>query len=236
MLDQSIHLVLLPGMDGTGTLFEPIKRALEPYFTLQIVSYPEHEVLGYQELERRIKPFIASRRFVLLGESFSGPLAISIAAKHPPGLCGVILCCSFARNPRPTLGFLQGLLSFWFSRRIPPHMLSRFASPLLLGSRASQSIEALLRNALRKVSAAVMARRAQEVLAIDVVEELRSLNVPLMYLQAMQDRVVPVEAAKLIEQAYGSVKLVKIEGPHCLLQVSPEPSARAIRAFCEQLG
>jgi pimeloyl-ACP methyl ester carboxylesterase len=223
-------------MDGTGTLFEPIRRALEPYFTLQIISYPEHEILGYQELERYIQPLIASRRFVLLGESFSGPLAVSIAAKRPPGLRGVILCCSFARNPRPNLAFVKGLLSNWFSRQIPPHTLTRFASPLLLGGGASEPLESLLKNALRKVSPAVMARRAQEVLAVDVVEKLRLVEVPLMYLQAAQDRVVPVEAAKIIEQTHGSVELVKIDGPHCLLQVSPEPSARAIKAFCDQLG
>jgi pimeloyl-ACP methyl ester carboxylesterase len=236
VLAQPLQLVLLPGMDGTGTLFEPIRRVLEPHFALQIISYPEHEVLGYQELELHIQPFIASRRFVLLGESFSGPLAISIAAKRPPGLCGVILCCSFARNPRPNLRFLKGLLSLWFSRQIPPYALTRLASPLLLGGLASQSIKALLKSALRKVGPAVMAHRAQQVLAVDVVEKLKLLNVPIMYLQAAQDHVVPSEAAKVIEQAHGSMKLVTIDGPHCLLQISPNSSAQAIKAFCDQLG
>jgi pimeloyl-[acyl-carrier protein] methyl ester esterase len=166
-------------MDGTGILFEPIKRALEPYFTLQIITYPEHEILGYQELEKHIQPFITSRRFVLLGESFSGPLAISIAAERPPGLCGVILCCSFARNPRPNLVFLNGLLSLWFARQIPPSALTRLAAPLLLGGLASQSVKTLLKNALRKVSPAVMNHRTQEVLAVDVVRSLSCSTCPL---------------------------------------------------------
>jgi pimeloyl-[acyl-carrier protein] methyl ester esterase len=236
VLARSVQLVLLPGMDGTGTLFEPIKQALEPHFSLQIITYPEHEILGYKELEEHIQPFITSRRFVLLGESFSGPLAISIAAKRPPGLCGVILCCSFARNPRPNLVFLRGLLSLWFSRQIPPYALTQLATPMLLGGLANQYIKALLKNALRKVSPAVINHRAQEVLAVDVIEKLKLLDVPLMYLRAAQDRVVPLEAAKLIAQAHGSMKLVTIDGPHCLLQVSPNPSAQAIKAFCDQLG
>jgi pimeloyl-[acyl-carrier protein] methyl ester esterase len=166
-------------MDGTGTLFEPIRRTLEPHFTLRIITYPKHEILGYEGLEKHIQPLIASERFVLLGESFSGPLAISIAAKRPPGLCGVILCCSFARNPRPNLAFLKGLLSLWFSRQIPPYALTQLATPMLLGGLASQSVKALLENALRKVSPAVMNHRTQEVLAVDVVRSLSCSTCPL---------------------------------------------------------
>ncbi|UUZ51553.1 alpha/beta hydrolase [Massilia sp. B-10] len=39
--------------------------------------------------------------YFLLGESFSGPVAIALAAERPPMLLGLILSCTFARNPLP---------------------------------------------------------------------------------------------------------------------------------------
>ena len=103
-----IRLVLLPGMDGTGDLFEPLQEALDPRTRVDIVRYPGSGPQGYDELEPRIRAQLpADEPFVLLGESFSGPLAIAIAATPPPGLRGLILCCSFARAPAPGLALLR---------------------------------------------------------------------------------------------------------------------------------
>ena len=85
-------LVLLPGLDGTGKLFSEILKALEGRVATLIVDYPKDVSLGYDELEVlkvRCAALPDDRPFVLLGESFSGPLAIRIAAHPPPGLCGL---------------------------------------------------------------------------------------------------------------------------------------------------
>ena len=85
-------LILLPGLDGTGKRFADFIRVLMPGIDTQIVSYPTDLPLGYAELERRVCDELpGDRSFVLLGESFSGPIAIRIAVAPPPGLKGVIL-------------------------------------------------------------------------------------------------------------------------------------------------
>ena len=89
-------------MDGTGELFADFIAALHDAVVPLVVSYPKGQVLDYEaltEFARASIPF--DRPFVLLGESFSGPVAIALAAFRPPGLRGLILCCSFARNPVP---------------------------------------------------------------------------------------------------------------------------------------
>jgi pimeloyl-ACP methyl ester carboxylesterase len=97
-------LVLLPGLDGTGVLFEPLLDALPEHVAPRVVAYPVDRLLDYQELA----PLIAARLpkgepFVLLGESFSGPLALMAAERRPPGLLGVILCATFVTSPAPYL-------------------------------------------------------------------------------------------------------------------------------------
>ena len=106
MPDVSCHemtlpsLVLLPGLDGTGLLFGPLLAALPSEVAPIVVSYPGDSPLAYSELLPLVLAALPTDRpFVLLGESFSGPLAVMAAAARPAGLVGVVLCASFIRNP-----------------------------------------------------------------------------------------------------------------------------------------
>src|SRR5271163_1797682 len=97
-------LVLLPGMAGTGIFFEAFAAALQPVFKPIMVAYPDHPSLGYVDLEAFARAALPQNDpYLILGESFGGPIAISIAASNPPGLLGLILCVTFARNPHPLL-------------------------------------------------------------------------------------------------------------------------------------
>src|SRR5512146_2059759 len=99
-----VALVLLPGLDGTGLLFSDFAASFGPDVKIIVVSYPTDAAIGYSELESIARSFLPNDQpFFLLGESFSGPIAISIAASPPSGQLGLILRCSFARSPRPAL-------------------------------------------------------------------------------------------------------------------------------------
>lgn len=108
-----VTLVLLPGMDGTGQMFQPLISELGKGIVTSVVRYPESEPLGYQELfsvvQSALRPIDGP--YVILGESFSGPLAIKIAASRPQGMRGLILCCTFARNPHPALRHLRSAIN-----------------------------------------------------------------------------------------------------------------------------
>src|SRR5687767_5910188 len=106
-----ITLMLLPGMDGTGHLFAPFLEALGNEFNVKVVRYPGTEALNYAELEAVARAAMPDGPFVLLGESFSGPIAISLAASGSPHLKGLVLCCTFARNPKPLFTGLRSLVS-----------------------------------------------------------------------------------------------------------------------------
>src|SRR5689334_15820463 len=96
-------LVVLPGLDGTATQLNDFVQALGSEFhEVTIVKYPRDQLLGYVELESLVRAALpVDRSFILLGESFSGPIALSIAASNPAGLAGIVLCASFAKAPIP---------------------------------------------------------------------------------------------------------------------------------------
>ena len=222
-------LILMPGMDGTGELFAPLLRALGNSIKSTVVRYPADEPLGYAELLPRVRAELpSSGSFVLLGESFSGPLAIMLAAEAPAGLRGVILCASFATNPIP-----------WFPRFARPLVRPvlfrgkpRFPQiKALLGRYETPELRALLLKANATVSPYVMAARAREILAVDVMTQFKVCPYPLLYLRGQRDRVVRKHVVKGLLLARPALQVVTLPAPHLVLQVAPEEAAKAIHAF-----
>ena len=223
-----LTLVLLPGLDGTGDLFEPFIAALGPEFNPCVVRYPVAEPMGYQELEALVRKSLpASEPFALLGESFSGPIAISIAAEPPPNLVATVLCCTFTSNPRPRLAPLGWLLPIANPRFAPLAAVSA----LLMGIHSTPALRAALASSLVKVSTAAFRARLRAVLIVNVAAKLARVPGPVLYLQARHDRLVPSAALAMVLRANPQVHVVKIEGPHFLLQVSPKLAAAAVGAF-----
>jgi pimeloyl-[acyl-carrier protein] methyl ester esterase len=226
-------LVLLPGMDGTGRFFADFVDALGSRAGCIVGSYPPDPTLGYAELEVVARSFLPTTQpFVLLGESFSGPIAISIAAARPTNLIGVILCCTFARVSRPRFGALDRLLR-WLPAVSPPPALAEW---FLLGRFSSARFKYALHQVLRDVPAAVLRARFRAVLSVDVTDKLAHLDVPVLYLRAAEDRLVPRHAAELIRQVYPPCVIQDFVAPHGLLQTVPHEAATAIMRFVQDCG
>ena len=227
-----VTLVLLPGMDGTGRLFAPFVDALGDALPTVIVRYPVTGEQSYARLtEHAAQALPPDGPLLLLGESFSGPIAVSLAARLSERVAALALCCSFVSNPRPGAGALMALAG-----RLPlPSPPRLIASRALLGPFETPALRLALAEALAEVPAAVLARRLREVARVDMTAALRGLSVPLLYLQALQDRVVPPAAAARIQAAYPATRIEAVRGPHCLLQASPETTAHAIIAFSRGL-
>jgi pimeloyl-[acyl-carrier protein] methyl ester esterase len=223
-------LVLLPGMDGTGDLFAPLVAALAPHVRTIIVRYPDQplDYASHEEIVRAALP--VGHPFILLGESFSGPIAISIAASAPAGLRGYILCCSFVRSPRRSLGWLRPLLGFLPPHRVPQAMTKYF----LMGRFANADLRRLHARTLSRVSSRALVARLRAIADVDASSILRRVGLPALYLRATEDRLVPRSASRLFVRLSPNSRVVDIEGPHLLLQARPDAAARVIREFADQ--
>jgi len=223
-----VALVLLPGLDGTGLLFANFAASFGPDVKIIVVSYPTDTSLGYTELEPIARSFLPiDQPYFLLGESFSGPIAISIAASRPPGLLGLVLCCSFARSPRPALAVFRPLLPAVPVAALPLALLSFF----VLGRFSSPALRRSLAESLALVSPSALRARARAALSADVSASLARVAVPVLYLRASEDRVVPSSASQSVVALAPATKVVEFVAPHFLLQVLPSQAAAAVREF-----
>lgn len=225
-------LVLLPGLDGTGLLFSPLLEQLEPMIATQIVSYPARDDLSYIDLiELVCKQLPSSTPIVLLGESFSGPIAVAIAANAPTNLRGVILCASFVSNPHSRMRMFKRILRYLPFKKIPIGVIEKFG----FGNYSNRDLCALLTLALSELSHETMVARLQEIIEIDVSRDLEEIKLPLLYIQAKQDRLVPSSALKRIKKIQPEIEVAQIEGPHFLLQTRPELVTEKLIAFFNDL-
>jgi pimeloyl-[acyl-carrier protein] methyl ester esterase len=221
-----LRLLLLPGMDGTGSLFEPLLPLLSAAFSTQVISYPPDQRLGYAELtELVLGQLPQGERFALLGESFSGPIAAAVAARSAP--VALVLACSFVTCPQPSLRMLRPLLPW-----LPP--LGVFMRPMsvaLMGSHATPALRTALASALGRVDPAVLKFRAAEALQADALASLAAARCPVLYLQATQDRVISRRCLAEVLRVRPDTEMTAIDGPHFLLQTQPAACAGAIASF-----
>jgi pimeloyl-[acyl-carrier protein] methyl ester esterase len=221
-------------MDGTGELFAPLLQSLPSPFEAIVVHYPRDKKLTALEWIECVRSFLpASDSYVLVAESFSSPISIQIAATHPIHLRALVICAGFAT--RPMRGWRAAALRFFGPLyrpvRIPAYLVRR----LFAGPGAPKSLVKMVQSAVASVRPDVLLSRLRAVLACDVRAELAQVTVPLLYLRAAGDRIVPPRCLAEIQQIKPETRAVTLDGPHLLSQREPQETARAITDFLRQL-
>lgn len=218
-------LVLLPGLDGTEIFFRPLLAALPSWVKPIVVTYPTDGGNDYVDLLGVVSAAVADvREYWVLGWSFSGPLALMLAAEEPQKTRGIILCASFVRPPRP------GLTWFRFAAVGPVIWVLRVArrSPAFVFRFWSREFRRGKAETWARVSAWTLAARIRTILRTDARDLLRGCEKPVLYLAGSKDTVVPRRNAEEIAQGLPSTRIVTIDGPHFVLYTNPQAASDVI--------
>ena len=225
MSDNDMKIIILPGLDGTGLLLTELESILAKENAVSVIRYPVDRYL-YDDLLSWVKDKLPSDDFIVVAESFAGPLAIMLASQKPVGLRGIVFVATFARSPLRLPLFLPHLV------RIIPFkspFLAWLIQPLLMGRWSSKMFTERFQNAVNLVPARTFAGRLREVLKVDMRDRLKELSLPFIYLRATQDRLVPARMSQDFELV--SETISTIDGPHFLLQSRASDAARFILKF-----
>jgi len=217
-----MKLLLLPGMEGSGKLFEGFVKALVPSIEPLVVGYPTGNEQSYESLLKGIP--IPEEKFVVLAESFSGPLGIRIAAQHRDRVRALILVASFVRNPSRMPRVAAPFLTKWlFARRIQPVMLWL--------SGAGQEARRQILEAMATVPPEALMARTRTVLSEDARQELRSVSAPVLYLRGKHDCVVTQRSMREIRAGLPATRVVELDAHHFVLQERAQEAARVVCDF-----
>ena len=222
-----VCVVLLPGLDGTGVLFRPFLQACPEHVTPVVIDFPRDERLDYAELEQHVVDRLPTAdRTVIVGESFSGPLALRVAARRPAGLIGVVLCASFVRPPG----------ACWLAC-LPWRLLLRLRAPdvllrrLLTGREKAAELVPLVREALGRVQPSVLAHRMKLLRHLDADRELTECPAPVLYLRGSEDRLVKEKSLTEIRDICPDAVVHTVRAPHLVLQCAPQEAWNAVTSF-----
>ncbi len=226
-------LILLPGLDGTEVFFRPLITTLPSWVRPVVVTYPTTGPNRYSDLLPLVEAAVADiEHFYVLGWSFSGPLALTLAAKEPQRTQGVILSASFIRPPLPLLPrvrFAIGTQMVTFirlARRVPGFVPGRWSAQVKRDKATT----------LGRVPAEALVARIQAILTVDARETLHACRAPILYVAGSHDRVVPLRNGEEVVREAPTARIVTIAGPHLAMYSNPVAAATAITTFMQELA
>ena len=225
------HLVLVPGIDGTGQLFYRQIPLLERGFTvtptrLRDAATSMEDLVG--DLDDEISRVAGSGRVTLLGESFGGALTLSYAIAHPERVERLIILNSFAHFGSPArlwLGYHLLRATTWGMMRIVRQLNARRMHSPQTERDEIRRFHDLMRSATREGYLS----RLRILREYDIRERLPSIAAPVLYLAADRDALVPaVEQARLMSELTPSATMRVLEGHGHSCLIAPDVDLASI--------
>jgi len=219
------EIVMLPGLDGTGDLFDRLVRAIGSDLITRVVRYPNDPTLGYAGYVEIVRKEIAGRRMFLLGESFSGPVAMMLAAQLPAQIMGLVLAATFLENPWP------GWLIRRAARVDPLTTPVRIRDALLMGPYGDTELSAKVDDIVKNLPRAVRAARLRAVAGVDVRADFARVRCPILVLHGRSDRIVRKSPMQRAVADKGGARMIVLPAAHMLLQTRANEAASEIVHF-----
>ncbi len=221
--------MILPGLNGTAEFLQPVADLLTPRFPTRVLPFPPDKAWGYDALADYVLEHAPDGRFVVLGESFSSPLAVEIAARDPH-VAGLILAAGFLRNPTP---FAFPAVVEWFDVRWAPHWLVHRA---MLGEFGSVDLSARLERSVANTPHRVLVARLQSAIRVDQRARLKETTCPVLCLTGAYDRMIGPSHLRDMLTARPDSEVHAFDAPHMLLETHPREAAEVIADFVVRLS
>lgn len=221
--------MILPGLDGTGLLTEEFAAGDWKGRVVQVMPIPKEGAQDYPSLAKKIASDLPPGPLILLGESFSSPLALLIAAHEQQRVTALVLAGGFCSSPvSPALSLIP--VRPLFLIRPPATILRKF----LAGPDEPKSLIQRLSKAIRSVSSGTLTERVRVILALREKDCPAPEGMPTLLLQARQDAMIPWETQSRLERHFVEPTVVWIDSPHLLLAARPEACREAVLAFLNE--
>jgi pimeloyl-[acyl-carrier protein] methyl ester esterase len=224
---MSLKLVLLPGMDGSGILFAKLEPLLA--FPFEVIRLPGGVDQSYEYLVKVISAQLPCEDFILVAESFSGPIATLITLAQPAHLKGVIFVATFLQTPSPIL--MSTARHLPLKKLIGWPFVSGIVRHLLLGSEFPM---ALFFQALETISQEEFDARLAALRSLNIKMDVSLPQVPALYLEAKKDYFVTQKHGKYFKNIFPNIVFCALQGTHFLLQSNPTECADKINEFTRQ--
>lgn len=207
-------VVLLPGLHGSRTLFSSFVALAPAWASCRPLALPTVGGQTFDEIADALLPELRPLEgFVLLGESFSGPIAARLAARLGQKVALLVLCNPVVEmSVRVPEGFLASIVSSAW-------MPAWCASMVLSGGDVSVARAALAE--VRALPKGILAQRLSAVFSTTEEALASHLSPPLLTILGTNDHVVSLSRSRAFFSRIPQGTVAEIEGPHLIVQTRP---------------
>jgi pimeloyl-ACP methyl ester carboxylesterase len=207
-------VVLLPGLHGSTAMFSSFVALAPPWARCLPVALP---TLGDQSFDGLAATIEAELKrlegFVLVAESYSGPIGARLAARLGQKVALLVLC-----NPLVEVGFQlpAGLAASVVASRVMPvwtaaHTLA--GGDRALGRTVLEEVRSLPKEILRGRLNAAFSATASELSSY--------LVAPLLTILGTRDRLISLGRARHVCSKVPCCTVVELDAPHLVVQTKP---------------
>jgi len=226
-----MKIVLLPGLHGTDGLFKPLLETKPLHYDIEIISYDTNTKQDYSILTeiilKRLKKI--KEKYIIVAESFSGPLALFISQNKPKNLEGIILVATFVTAPNYKIAqYLPWTVGFLLTK--PLYYLRR-----LFTIQVNKKFIDNIAKELERTNSQVLAHRINAIFNVDAKEALSMATIPIAYFRGKNDIVVPKKNLDNILTIRNDIEVYYFESNHFLLQSMPNESWHKIITFIDKI-
>lgn len=211
-----MKVVLIPGMDGTGTLFDPFIESVPA--GIEVISLPllQRSDAGYEDQAMHIIGSIGDQPVVLVAESYSGMVAYNMLKIGCSNIQHVVFAASFITRPSRLASVAKylpaGILK---SRAVPESLVGR----LLFGNFSTPRLIKLFYGSLNCVGNDILKSRIRQIAMLPVPS--MSINVPCTYIRPKGDKLVSKHAIEPFQHLCEKLAVCEVDGTHFVLQTNP---------------
>jgi pimeloyl-ACP methyl ester carboxylesterase len=147
-------------------------------------------------------------------------------AQRPDQIGPSVLCATFARSPLATLTRMANY--------VPAQMFSIgalnefYLDVYQIDDEDSSETQPLPLNITEQLDGALLKHRISVLSRIDVSALLPNIEIPILYLHALKDRIVSEIDAQMMQEYLPDINRIDIDAPHLLLQTRPQKCAELI--------
>jgi len=220
---NNVKILLLPGLDGTGILFDRLVSALPNDLDVQIISLDSLIGTSFSEQAQSVADSLNDTEFIIVAESYSGRMGYELCHLLGERVKRVIFLASFVSSP--------SIISKW--AHLMPIFLLRpniFSKWLLtnigFSGEGNTILTAHVFESLNRAKKDKLKQRLKNISKLNT--PFRMLATQAVYIQAEKDHLVSERVVNIIEKLFINVSMVKLSGGHFVAQIHPNKCAQII--------
>ena len=218
-----MKIILLPGLDGTGSLFDELIKSLCEDHDVEVISYDDVSGRSFIDQANEIAMIIKDTDILLVGESYSGRVAYELSQLLGSRVRAIVFIASFISSP--------SLLSK-FAGLLPVALLKQnFLSAYLLkvfgfNGKATKKQTNSVFNSLKMANRSKLKARFKNIAGLS--NPTNTIDCHVTYIRPTRDLLVGKRAVNNLKSLCPNFNVISVSGGHFIAQSAPMACAKVI--------